>query len=327
MQMTSDKPFILNSSRLILEIAPPGQAYHGARFDWTGFITQVTLDGVHTFCGQESLQPERQGVVGLGLCNEFGNEKPVGYNDARPGETFPKFGIGLLRRPDASDYSYMRSYELVQPFPVHLDSQPDRLSIVVEPVDCRGYAARLSRTILVKDNWLEIAYRLENTGAQPIDTHEYTHNFVCIDQQRPGPDYVIRLACPVELQNITPALRKLLPGRLSKIAPVFLVDLLINSMLKKGLKPLTIQGQEIGFRQAPEAMLYLRAARFGFQEGPQWEIRLRSSGAGLREYDDFVPSRVAVWGDKHVVSAEAFIDLQLQPGESKAWSRRYEFFA
>ncbi len=327
MPTITSKPILLTSPRLAVEVAPPGLAYHGPRFDWTGFITQVTLDGVHTFCGLESLQPERRGLIGMGLCNEFGNEKPTGYADAKPGESFPKFGIGLLRRPDAGDYSYIRSYEVVQPFPVHLTSSPDLLSLVVEPLSCRGYAARLIRTMAVKDNWLEIAYRLENTGSRPIDTHEYTHNFVCLDGQRLGPDYSVRLACPVEQQDLTPSLRSVLPSRLRKIVPVFLINLLIKAMLKNGLRPLDIQGPEIGFRQAPKTWFYLRTAHFGQAVEPQWEIRLRSSGVGLREYDDFPPARVAVWGDRHVVSAEVYIDILLQPGEVKTWSRRYEFFA
>lgn len=73
-------------------------------------------------------------------------------------------------------------------------------------------------------------------------------------------------------------------------------------------------------------MVLLAYVGFNQSQGPQWEIKLRSSGAGLREYDDFGPAQVAVWGDKHVISAEVFIDLLLQPGEVKTWMRRYEFF-
>lgn len=44
---------------LIVEIAEAGQ-YDGSRFDWTGFIRQVTLkQGSHTFCAYESLIPEQ----------------------------------------------------------------------------------------------------------------------------------------------------------------------------------------------------------------------------------------------------------------------------
>jgi hypothetical protein len=36
---------------------------------------------------------------------------------------------------------------------------------------------------------------------------------------------------------------------------------------------------------------------------------------------------VAVWGEAHVLSAEVFVDIPLQPGEEKTWKHRYEFFS
>ncbi|MBE3039355.1 MAG: hypothetical protein IMZ62_11155, partial [Chloroflexi bacterium] len=48
--MTEAERILLNSQRLEVEISTPGAAYHSTRFDWSGFITQVTLDGAHTFC-------------------------------------------------------------------------------------------------------------------------------------------------------------------------------------------------------------------------------------------------------------------------------------
>ena len=49
-------------------------------------------------------------------------------------------------------------------------------------------------------------------------------------------------------------------------------------------------------------------------EGPQWELLHLPSGVGLCEYDDFAPMRVAVWGTDHVISAEIFVEIALQPG-------------
>ena len=65
------------SSRLAVEISEPGTLYRGARFDWTGFVTQVTLDQQHTFCAPEAL-PGGRGTGGMGLCNEFGIRQPLG---------------------------------------------------------------------------------------------------------------------------------------------------------------------------------------------------------------------------------------------------------
>lgn len=321
----TNHPIILHSNRLVVQIALPGSVYRGTRFDWTGFITQVTLDGVHTFCTSESLQANR-GTGGIGLCNEFGNEKPIGYIDAKPGEAFPKPGIGLLQRPKASQYSFMYSYNIIQPFPVSHNATPDMLSIQVDPIDCRGYAIRLKKTFTVKDNWLQILYELENTGNKTIDTHEYCHNFISIDGQIISPDYHLHLPYPIKMEKITASYRSMLPGIVQKIVPVVLIDKLIDSILKRGLRAVVIVGDDLSFRYSPETWFYLSTSGFNQSQGPQWEIKLRSSGAGLREYDDFAPAKVAIWGDKHVISAEVFIDLLLQPGEVKTWLRRYEFF-
>ena len=47
---------------------------------------------------------------------------------------------------------------------------------------------------------------------------------------------------------------------------------------------------------------------------------------GMREFDDFCPTRLAVWGTRHVISAEVFVDIDLASGETMDWTRRYEFF-
>lgn len=44
----------ISRGRLDVEITEPGERYSGSRFDWTGFVAQITLDGKHTFCGSES---------------------------------------------------------------------------------------------------------------------------------------------------------------------------------------------------------------------------------------------------------------------------------
>lgn len=105
------KDIVLSNERLSVEISYPGEKYNGSRFDWCGFITQVTLDGKHTFCVKESLD-SRKGSGGCGLCGEFGIREPVGFDETPVGEYFPKIGVGLLKRPDMEDYDFFRKYEV-----------------------------------------------------------------------------------------------------------------------------------------------------------------------------------------------------------------------
>ncbi len=289
-------PILLHSNRLSVEIAAPGTVYQRTRFDWAGFITQVTLDGSHTFCVPEDYDP-KAGTGGIGLCSEFGIEKTVGYSDAKPGETFPKLGVGLLVRPDDSAYNFFRPYEIAQPFPIHVDAGAGFARFTIELVECRGYAAREIRTVSVEGNCLQIACLLENAGSRPIITHEYCHNFIGIDRQPVGPDYELRFPYPVGFDEIQ-----------------------VNTDI------LQVQGGNIRWKATPQKPFFCRPTGFSRTGQPQWELRLASSGVGARELDDFAPSRVALWGVAHVVSAEVYTDINLQPGQSQAWTRRYEFF-
>lgn len=102
----------LSNGVLSVDIADIGEDYKGTRFDWTGFITQVTLEkGNHTFCVPESLK-EGEGTGGSGLCNEFGISRAIGYDEAPIGGWFPKPGIGLLQKLDSQSYSFISEYPL-----------------------------------------------------------------------------------------------------------------------------------------------------------------------------------------------------------------------
>jgi len=320
----------LKSDRLFVEIAVPGSVYGGTRFDWSGFITQVTLDGKHTFCVPESLK-EGEGTGGIGICNEFGNEKTVGFEDARPGDLFPKLGIGLLRRPDKEGYNFFHPYEIAQPFHIQVEETENQARFVVDPLDCRGYAAQLTKTVSLRSNELLVEYHLKNVGSRLIDTHEYCHNFIGINGQAVSPDYHLRLPYHVALEDMRPSFRvmfrKMGPVLLRKYAPDFLLNRLVDRYIQRMTEVLDFRGGHIHFIYRPESPFFCRLQGFALTQSPQWDLLHIPSEVGMREYDDFPPARVAIWGTTHVISAEVFVDIRLQPGESQSWSRRFEFLA
>jgi len=320
----------IHSDQLTVEITQPGSVYAGTRFDWTGFITQVTLaksGGIqHTFCVPESLEPGK-GTGGWGLCNEFGNDKPIGYNDSQPGETFPKLGIGLLKRPERPQYNFFFPHEIDQPFPIQIDTMENRATFTMEPIECRGYAARLTKTVSVHENWLDIAYRLENVGSKLIDTNEYCHNFMGIDKHSIGPEYRLHFPNPIQLEDIAAAYRHFLPPLVRKLLPTFIQDRLLKRMAAPGNRAVQVRGADFTFLETPQSPFYFRPLGFTQTDNYQWELTHLPSGVKMREYDDFSPCRVAVWGTAHVISAEIFIDINLPPGQAKTWTRRYEFLA
>jgi hypothetical protein len=316
-------PIIIQSSRLGVEIAQPGTAYTGTRFDWSAFITQVTLDGKHTFCMPESLV-EGQGTGGIGLCNEFGNEWAVGYDEAQPGELFPKLGIGLLKRPDEGRYNFFRPHELVEKFPIQIEAGTDTARFTVEPVECQGYAVRLEKTVRVVENTLILDYRLENTGSKAIVTHEYCHNFLGIDQLPIGPEYKLVFPQEVQREPLPESLHQRLP-RLLRWLPKALKQKLAEGYLQRMNAAMVMQGSEITWNETPKGAFFARLTGFEPRSQAQWELVHTPSGLRVQEIDDFTPTRLIVWGTGHVVSAEVYTDIRLQPGEVGHWARKYVF--
>lgn len=293
--MTTNHPIILKTEHLQVEISAPGAAYAGTRFDWTGFVTQVILDQQHTFCVPEDYTPGK-GTGGIGLCNEFGIDMPVGYEDILPGDAFPKFGVGLLTRLDEPTYSFWYPHVIASQFPVEIEASPTRVTFTVQPLECNGFAARLVKTLSVQDNRLTVDYTFTNTGSKAIHTNEYNHNFCAIDRTTVGPDYQITFAkCQgFEQENeLTQAL--------------------------------DLEGNRLSLRHVPEQAFYCRIAGAEKSDQPQWSILHVPTGIRMSETDNFEPTRIACWGTSHVFSVEVFKSIDLLPGEIARWSRTYTF--
>lgn len=282
----------ISGKRLDIEISRPGTSYSGSRFDWTGFITSVVLDGKHTFCVPESPIPG-EGSGGFGFCNEFGIHTPIGYDEAKPGEKFHKIGTGLLTRPDESDYFFFDKYE-VTPYPVKIESGIDYVNFEVEPVECKGYAVHMIKKVCVDENRMIIKYTLKNVGSKAIHTEEYCHNFISIDNNPTGSDYVLKFPYSAE----------------SKETP----------------DVLSVLGNEITWNRQPQSDFYIVPGGFKAVEDHFWELLHKPSGVGVREISDFGIQKVAVWGKGHVISPEVFIGVDIEPGETQSWERVYEFF-
>jgi hypothetical protein len=290
--------FRIENERLAVDIGEPGE-YAGSRFDWTGFIRQVTLKGAqrHTFCIDESLIPGK-GTGGTGLCGEFGIDRPVGYDEAKPGGTFPKIGIGLLTRQDEARYDFFRPYP-VRPFPVRTAVSADAASFACEPLESDGYAVRLNKTLSLQGAELTIASMLQNTGSKPIATTEYVHNFTSIDGLPIGPDYELRFA--------------------AGLAPE-------TDSFRTGGEWLEVGDRTVRWSRPVEGTFYARWEGFDRETPFYWELVNRKARAGIRERGDARGVKVAMWGEPHVVSPEVFVEISVLPGETLQWKRSYTFF-
>ncbi|OKP70689.1 hypothetical protein A3842_24425 [Paenibacillus sp. P3E] len=290
--------YSLTNGILKVDIADVGE-YSGTRFDWTGFITGVTLlQGQHTFGVPESLVPG-QGSGGMGFCNEFGISRAIGYEEAEVGEWFPKLGVGLLQKVSDAPYDFFGSYPLI-PFEVEEERSAVSVTYTVQPMECRGYSMLLSKTIMLQQDRLNIHYTLENKGDKPLHTEEYIHNFVGINGANVGPDYELRIPAGLRVEDPESS---------------YTADLL------------AVSGNTLSWRAEPDRSFYCKLA--GQEQGEAdcfWELRYSPGGVAVKESGDFTAERMALWGEKHVISPEVFADISILPRHSKHWSRSFQFF-
>ena len=105
--------------------------YRGTRFDWSGVIGSLEHKG-HKYYGPWFTKTDpavtdfiyRGDDIVAGPCSaitgpvdEFStDDAALGYDEAKPGGTFIKIGVGVLRKPrDGSAYNRFRLYEIVDP--------------------------------------------------------------------------------------------------------------------------------------------------------------------------------------------------------------------
>jgi hypothetical protein len=283
----------LENKHLKVEIQEAGSFYKGARFDWTGFISQITLDGSIHYCVPEQLEVGK-GTGGFGFCNEFGIDKPIGYDTIEVGDLFPKIGVGLLKKDQDADYDFFKPYEVV-PSQVKIIKTKDTITFETTNMSPSDYGVHLVKEVTIVDHQVIISYTLTNIGEYPIHTNEYSHNFIGINKQAINAHYQLTM----------PRMKE--------------IDVAVGSIER-------IQDR-LTWPVTPDSDFYAIIDWEAKEETYNWEVFHDEIGAGVRELSQFQPSKVALWGHGHVVCPEVFIDIKLNPNESKTWQRIYEFFS
>lgn len=292
----------LRNDKLAVQIAFP-RKYQGARFDWTGFITGIELlDGKHHYCVPESLI-EGEGTNGIGLCNEFGMDQGIGYDETLPAQKFPKIGVGLLTKPDNREYQFHFPYS-IEPYEVIVEQiNATTIKFVSLPRTCQGYAFRLEKQVTLIENSLHIHYELYNVGSLIVHTTEYCHNFIGIDNHLVSDDYILKFPFKIEPTYDEP-------------------ESIQNLVFTEQTNTI------ISWKQPADAPFYFRSKTPTKLTSPWlWELIHQPSGVGVRETSQFPLKNIAVWGREHVISPETFIEIEVEPGDVFTWTRSYEFFS
>lgn len=292
--------------------------YRGTRFDWSGVIGNLEYKG-HRYYGPWFTKTDptvvdfiyRGADIVAGPCSavtgpvdEFStDDKALGYDEAKPGGTFIKIGVGVLRKPkEGGAYNRFRLYDIVNPGIWKVQTTAESVEFTHDLADpSSGYAYRYVKTIRLTQGQPEMVmeHALKNTGKRKIATSVYNHNFLVLDGQPPGPDF--ELKAPFALKTKRPPDSSLAEIRGKQI--VYLKTLRDKD---------TVYTQMQGFGAT--------AADYNFT------IENRKTGAGVKISGDRPLSNVALWSIRSNLSLEPFIDMTIEPGQEFSWKYTYSYY-
>ena len=287
--------------------------YRSTRFDWSGAIYSLRYKG-HEFYGvwYDRIDPKvinwvHQGpeiVSGpcsalAGPVNEF--QTVLGWDEAKPGGTFIKISVGVLKKGEGN-YNRFAPYDVLNPGKWSVNKKSDSVEFTQELSDpASGYAyvyRKVVRLVAGKPEMV-IDQSLKNTGRRAIKSDVYNHNFVVLDKQPPGPDFTIRF--PFQIKASRPPNKEL-------------VDVRGNEIVYQ--KPLAGQDQAV-------VMIG------GFSDSvadTEMIIENRKVGAGMRITGDRPLIRDMLWSIRTVLAIEAYIAIDIQPGDEFTWKNMYEYY-
>jgi len=287
-------------AKLYLPDAKAGY-YRGTRFDWSGVIASLEYAG-HNYFGPwlEKHDPQVHDAI-AGPVEEFRTgASALGYDEAKPGDTFVKIGIGVLRKGNEPRYAFSAPFEIVDTGHWEVRKGSDWIEFTQTLTDKSGYGYVYRKRVSLAAGRPEMTleHSLRNTGSRPIDTFVYNHNFFVLDNLPSGPGFSVEF--PFEVQA-TRDLRGLLEVRGRRL--VYLQELAQNQNVGTDIK---------GFGPTPK----------------DYDIRIENekAGAGVRITGDQPLSSLYFWTARTTVCPEPYLSFHIEPGAEAAWRIGYEFY-
>jgi hypothetical protein len=297
---------------------PVNGYYRGTRFDWSGVIGHLEYNG-HNYYGpwftkrdpsvSDFIFSGRDIIAGpcsaaMGPVEEFlTDDKALGYDEAKPGGTFIKIGVGVLKKPDNRAYSSYRLYDIVDRGKWSVHPKSDSVEFIQTIADARsGYAYTYTKTLRLTPGKPEmtIEHTLKNTGKQPIQTSVYDHNFLVLDNQPIGPDFVITV--PFTIRTDHPPSRDLAEVTGNQIHYV-------RQLRDRDAVAIPIEG--FGGKASDYAIT----------------IENKRVGAGMKIAGDRPLEREALWSIRSVLAMEPFVVMSIQPSHEFAWKYTYTYYS
>jgi hypothetical protein len=271
--------------------------YRGTRFDWSGVIGSLVYKG-HEYFGywkdthdplfHEDLTGPVEGYIKPGL----------GYEEAEPGGSYVRIGVGLIEKPEEAQYSFRNYYKLLDPGQWTLDHGEDWISFRHELNTDIGYSYIYEKRIKLKKNGFSMEHRLQNTGDLVIASDQFNHNFFMIDGEPSGKAFSVSFPFAVSTEDDPQGFAEL-------------------------------EDHELRFvRDLEEGDSFFLILEGYSQELSDHQVTVQNheSGAGVTFSVDKPLHRMAFWACRTTLSPENSIWLELAPGTSDKWTSEYSLF-
>ncbi len=301
----ADPPQLTISNGLVeMNVMPPDPVngyYRGTRFDWSGQVSSLRYKG-HNWFGvwnPAPYDPKLHDAI-MGPVEEFRSaDGGLGFDSAKPGESFIRIGVGAVRRPDDQPFQAFRTYDIVDPGKWTVKRHADRVEFT-HRLTLGGYGYVYKKTLRLAKGKpvLAIEHSLRNTGQKTIQTQQYNHNFFVMDGKPTGPDSAVTFA----------------------FNPRATLDL-------KGLAE--VQGRKFVYLKelAPGQSTFTQLEGFG-ATAADYDLRLehRAAGIGVHITGDQPIARFVYWSIRSTFCPEPYINLTAEPGREVRWQYNYEFY-
>ena len=291
--------------------------YRATRFDWSGIVACVAVNG-HKFFGEWTpYDPSKDDSI-TGPVEEFrtddgkmGHYPPtsllttihteaIGYDEAKPGEAFLKPGVGMLRKMNGRPYNSGTHYPIVDGGIWTTKVKKDSIlfqQVLNSPL---GYAYVYVKTLSLDADGkgMTLEHTLKNTGTKMIDTNVYDHDFFLFDDQPAGPGMVIRFK--FHPQSVDP----------------------MPDMVK-------IDGNEIQFQRSAKPHEEFDAYIVGYSNNiSDDDITVEDTRRhiGVEQTSDQPISRILFWTNGTPVCPEVYLHVPAAPGTASHWKIHYRFF-
>lgn len=305
--------------------------YQGLRFDWSGSVWSLEAGG-HSYFGQwfPRYDPKAHGSI-TGPVEDYA---PLGYDTAKPGETFVKIGVGVLKKMDTEPYHFSSAYDLLDTGKWTVRTGTDFVEYKHELSDPKsgfGYIYTKTVRLTAGKQQMTIEHNLKNTGTKAIATNNYNHGFFMLDAQPTGPD--ISVTFPWEAK----AVRSMSPAaevRGKQI--VYLTELQpnANAVAAAGGGPAPAPAPRGAGRGPADPNAAPTGASsviegFSLTDPKDFDFRIenRKSGAGIHVTADRPLWRINFWSTRTTVCPEAYVEVKAEPGKEMTWRLTYDFYS